>query len=264
MMTHNIIYRRCCRQLSHSRQHSARIGKFSVWSLSPVVPYVAIVVVPVVAHKLCRCGSAFGYGLLFSLIETAHKRHSVGDEEGVALRIRLVGKSIWMVDKSLALVVHVVTSHLDYKLIYLAESCARFLLLKAIASIVEYLLQLVGTGSVLGFSSSVFAIAILRNVEHNGVVACLIGELRVSIRLIGSYVHLTVLDTVGVVHVGEWQVNLQCLFVLVEVFGSTVQALCVFLQSVVVGSLGFVTGFKRVVGGFFAAIDYNVLICRRV
>ena len=264
-MTHNAVNGRCGRQLGYCRQNRTAVGKGSVCLLAPSVKYVAIVVIPVVAYQFyCLCGySTYGlaYGLLLTLVISAHQRHSVGYDKGVALRVGRVGKGVGMIYESLAGVVHIVASHLHNELIYFDEIGITSLLLgEALARNVEHLLQFFSTGSILWIASGVVAVARLRNIEHDRVVACLVSYVGVGVRLVCSDVHLTVLDTVGVVHIGEWEVYLEHLIVLVEVVGTAVHTLGRATQTIVVGLAGIVTGCKRIAGRFLATFIYNVAV----
>ena len=123
-MTHNAVNGRGSRQLGYCRQNRTAVGKGSVCQLAPSVPHVAIVVVPVVAYQFYLLysfsTSGFAYGLLLTLVISAHQRHSVRDEIGVALRVGRVGKGVGMIYESLAGVVHIVASHLHNELLYCA------------------------------------------------------------------------------------------------------------------------------------------------
>ena len=264
-MTHNTVNGRGGRQLGYCRQNRTAVGKGSVCLLAPSVKYVAIVVIPVVAYQFyCLCGYStygFAYCLLITLVISAHQRHSVRDEIGVALRVGRVGKGVGMIYESLAGVVHIVASHLHNELLYCAESGIISLLLgEALARNVEHLLQFFGAGSILRIASGVIAIASLRHIEHDRVVACLVSYVRVGVRLVCADVHLTVLDTVGVVHIGERKVHFSHLIVLVEVVSTAVQTLGSAVQTIVVGIAGIVTGCKRIAGRFLATFIYNVAI----
>ena len=178
-MTHNAVNGRGGWQLGYCRQNRTAIGKGSVCLLAPSVKYVAIVVVPVVAYQFyLLCGySTYGLAdcLLLTLVISAHQRHSVGYDEGVALGVGRVGKGVGMIYESLAGVVHIVASHLHNELLYCAEIGITSLLLgEALARNIEHLLQFVGTGGILWITSGVVAVASLCNIEHDRVVACLV------------------------------------------------------------------------------------------
>ena len=250
-MAHNAVNGRGGRQLGYSRQNRTAIGKGSVCLLAPSVPHVAMVVVPVVAYQFyCLCGystSSLAHSLLLTLVISAHQRHSVRYEIGVALRVGSIGKGVGMIYESLVGVVHIVASHLHNELLYCAESGITSLLLgEALARNVKHLLQFFSTGSILWIASGVVAVARLRHVEHDRVVACLVSYVGVGVRLVCADVHLTVLDTVRVVHIGERKVHFMHLIVLVEVVSTAVQTLGSTTQTIVVGIAGIVTDCKRV------------------
>ena len=264
-MAHNAVNGRGGRQLGYCRQNRTAVGKSSVCLLAPSVPHVAIVVIPVVAYQFYLLYSfssiGFAHCLLLTLVISAHQRHSIGYEIGVALGVGSIGKGVGMIYESLAGVVHIVTSHLHNELLYCAESGITSLLLgEALARNVEHLLQFVGTGGILWITSGVVAIASLRHIEHDRIVACLVSNVGVGVRLVCSNVHLTVLDTVGVVHIGERKVHFKHLIVLVEVVSTAVQTLGSTTQTIVVGLTGIVTGCKRVARRLLTTFIYNVAV----
>ena len=157
-MTHNAVNGRGGGQLGYCRQNRTAVGKGSVCLLAPSIPHVAMVVVPVVAYQFYLLysfsTSGFAYGLLLTLVISAHQRHSVRYDVGVALRVGSIGKGVGMIYESLAGVVHIVTSHLHNELVYFAESVVASLLLgEALARNIEHLLQFFGTGSILRIAS---------------------------------------------------------------------------------------------------------------